>query len=118
MKAITIEFKGETLVIGESETFELGEQLEEITSLTELAEMGNKPKFHKLARCYAAMINFAGGNTTPKEIHSEMMEQIKSGDDSGDLMVAEAIGSLIAILMDGAPEVEESDGKKAKKAAS
>ena len=115
MKAITIEWKGETLVIGESETFELGEQLEDITSLTELASMGENPKFHKLARCYSTMINFAGGHTTPREIHTEMMAQIKSGDNEGDLMIAEAISSLIGILMDGAPDMDgepDDDGKK------
>lgn len=120
MKAIKIEWRGETLVIGESETFELGEQLEEITSLAELAAMGEKPKFHKLARCYAEMINFAGGQATPKEIHTEMMDQIKSGSDEGVLMIATAIASLIAILMDGAPDdldepdVSGADGKKKK----
>ena len=113
MNTLKIEWKGETLTINENEAFEVGERIEEIVTLSELAEMGNKPKFHKLARCYAEMINFAGGNTTPREIHSEMMGQMK-GDES-ELMIAEAIASLISILMDGAPEGDgEDEGKKTK----
>jgi hypothetical protein len=115
MKAIKIEWKGETLTINETEAFDVGERIEEIVTLAELAEMGNKPKFHKLARCYAEMINFAGGNTTPREIHSEMMGQMKGDHDGGELMIAEAIASLISILMDGAPESDgEESGKKTK----
>ncbi len=117
MKPIKIEWKGKTLTINEEEAFLVGERIEEIVTLTELAEMGNKPKFHKLARCYAEMINFAGGNTTPREIHSEMMAQMKGDHDGGELMIAEAIASLIAILMDGAPEGDGDEGKK-KEAAS
>ena len=91
MNTLKIEWKGETLTINENEAFEVGERIEEIVTLAELAEMGNKPKFHKLARCYAEMINFAGGNTTPREIHSEMMAQMKGDNDGGELIIAESI---------------------------
>lgn len=115
MNIIKIEWKGETLTINEDEAFEVGERIEEILTLSELAEMGGKPKFYKLARCYSEMVNFAGGHTTPREIHSEMMAQIKGDNDGGELMIAEAIASLIAILMDGAPEGDgEGEGKKTK----
>ena len=112
-KVLKIEWKGETLTINEDEAFEVGEEIEEIATLTELAEMGTRPKLHKLARCYSVMINFAGGNSTPREIHSEMMRQMKAGE-RGELMIAQAVATLIAILMDGAPENDEpaDDGKK------
>lgn len=115
MKAIKIEWRGKTLVIGESEIFELGEQIEEIVSLAELAAMGTNPKLHKLARCYATIVNFAGGNTTPKEIHTEIMDDIKNGENGGQQMIADAVGTMVAILMDGMPEVVEETGKTVKK---
>lgn len=114
MKRIEIEWKGEAFSVEEREAFELGERIEEIVTLNELAQMANKPKFRKLARCYAEIINFAGGRATPAEIYSEMMNEIKAQSSEGSaLIAAEAIGALIDILMDGAPEEEASDdGKK------
>ena len=114
MKQITIEWKGETLVIGEDEAFELGEQIEEIVTFTELISMQAKPKFHKLSRCYAVMIVFAGGYATPKEVHSMMMAQIKDKSQKA-LLVTEAVGTLISILMDGAPEEDGGDEEEGEK---
>lgn len=114
MKRIDIEWKGEAYTISESQAFELGERIEEIVTLGELAEMASRPKFRKLAKCYAEIINFAGGRVTAAEIHSEMMDQIKAqNQDASALLAAEAIGTLIEILMDGAPQEEAGDeGKK------
>lgn len=113
MKQINIEWRGELLTIGEHEAFELGERIEEIVTLAELSNMATHPKFRKLARCYAEMINFAGGHTTPGEVHSKMMAELKSGDsDKKEILVAEAVSTLIDILMDGAPEGDGGDGKK------
>lgn len=114
MKKIEIEWQGEQFTIGEHEAFELGERLEDIVTLAELAAMGEKPKFRKLARCYAEMLNFAGARVKPEQVYSEMMAELKSaGKSKGKIIVAEAIGVLIEILMDGAPEGEEpDDGKK------
>ena len=114
MKKIQIEWQGESFTIGEREAFELGERLEDIVTLAELAEMAQKPKFRKLARCYAEMLNFAGARVTPEKVYTKMMDEIKGLDGNKKTMVvAEAIGTLIEILMDGAPEVSEpDDGKK------
>tara|TARA_R110000851_G_scaffold180991_2_gene328660 strand:- start:266 stop:634 length:369 start_codon:yes stop_codon:yes gene_type:complete len=111
MDAITIEWAGEKLTINENEAFEVGELIEEIVTLGELAEMGEKPRFFKLARCYSVMINFAGGNTTPKAVHSEMMKQVKGGGEQSTLLIGDAIAGLIAILMDGS--VTDGDGEEA-----
>lgn len=114
MKQINIEWQGEKFTIGEHEAFELGERLEDIVTLAELASMAEKPKFRKLARCYAEMLNFAGARVTAEKVHSHMMNEIKGLDESKKtLIVAEAISTLIEILMDGAPTNEEpDDGKK------
>jgi hypothetical protein len=108
MPDIKIEWKGQKLVILESDTFELGEAIEEVVSLTQLSSMGKSPQFHKLARCFAIMINFAGGTTTPSEVHKEMMKEIKTGGaEAKGLLALVAVETLITILMDGAPEVGE-----------
>lgn len=122
MKQIEIEWKGEQFTIGENEAFELGERLEDIVTLSELAEMSSKPKFRKLARCYAEMLRFAGARVTPEQVHKQMMDEIKKLDgDKKTMMVAEAIGVLIEILMDGAPidgePNEEKKGSHSSKAA-
>lgn len=113
MKQINIEWKGELLTIGEHEAFELGERIEEIVTLTELSQMGQHPKFRKLARCYAEMINFAGGRTSPAEVHAKMMDELKGGKvDQKEILVAEAVSTLIDILMDGAPQGDGDDDAK------
>jgi hypothetical protein len=113
MKQISIEWKGEEFTISENEAFALGERLEDIVALTELAEMSVRPKFFKLARCYAEMLNFAGARTTPEQVHSAMMAELKTSDEAKkQVMIATAIQTLLEILMDGAPEAEASDDKK------
>lgn len=114
MKQISIEWKGESYTIEENEAFALGERLEDIVTLAELAEMAERPKFRKLARCYAEMLRFAGARVTPEQVHTQMMDEIKGlGENTKAQVVAEAIGVLIEILMDGAPVGEaQDDGKK------
>jgi len=122
MKAIEIEWKGQPLIITESEAFEIGEVIEEVVTLGELADMGERPKFRKLARCYSLMINFAGGKSTPAEVHTMMMDQIKGDGKAKELLVAHAVGTLVEILMDGAPagdgDTEKKDAPSSLKVAS
>lgn len=113
MKQISIEWEGEEFTIDESEAFLLGERLEDIVTLPELALMAQRPKFRKLARCYAEMLNFAGARVSAEKVHSVMMKEIKSaGKADQQIMVSTAIATLIEILMDGAPEDGQSDSKK------
>jgi hypothetical protein len=113
MKQISIEWEGEEFTIDESEAFLLGERLEDIVTLPELALMAQRPKFRKLARCYAEMLNFAGARVSAEKVHTVMMKEIKSaGKADQQIMVSTAIATLIEILMDGAPEDGQSDGKK------
>ena len=114
MKDIKIEWKGQKLTIREHEAFEVGEAIEEVLSLSQLANMSEKPQFHKLARCFSIMINHAGGSATPQEVHSAMMKEVKSGGPDAKAVIAvQAISTLVAILMDGAPasEGDEDEGK-------
>ncbi len=122
MKDIDIEWKGESFIIKEDEAFELAERIEEIVSISELAAMSVSPKFTKLSRCYAEMINFAGGKATPREVHQLMMAQIKNNAAVEAELATVAVTTLVAILMDGAPEDDEvepetGEAKSSSKAA-
>ena len=124
MRAIEIEWKGEFYKISEEEAFKIGEIVEEILTLPELGEMGGKPKFFKVSRCYSEMLNFCGVKVSPQEVHSEMMSQMKKGNDADNIQMvfASACTVLIEILMDGAPqeedEIVEAPKKKKRNSAS
>jgi hypothetical protein len=118
MKQISVDWAGKTYTVKEDQAFALAEEIEDIITLAELGDMGEKPKFIKLSRCYAAVVNFAGGYADPKEVHSEIMASIKGEGPAGKAdMLANLAGGLIDMLMDGAPEPtgdgdNEDDEKK------
>lgn len=113
---IDITWKGKDYSIPANETFELGEEIEDVISLAEISNMAQKPNFRRIARCYSIILNFAGAHTNPQEIHSVMMDQMKNGEEAEQLgLITSAIQTLLAILMDGAPEEMgegAGDGKK------
>ncbi len=110
MKQISVDWKGKAYTVKEDQAFALAEEIEDIVTLSELGNMGEKPKFIKLARCYAAVVNFAGGHAEPQEVHSHIMASIKGEGDAGKAdMLANLAGGLIEMLMDGAPEPDEDD---------
>lgn len=101
---ITLEFKGEFYKISDDQAFEAGEIVEDIVTLSDIAAWGQSPKFFKLAKCFGALLRFAGCKVSNQDVHSEMMAQVKgAGDGAEELLAAQAVGSLVAILMDGAP---------------
>jgi len=117
MPDIVLEWAGRDYRIPDSRAFDLGERVEDIVTLSELGEMTARPKFHKIARVYGEMLRYAGAKVTDREVHSEMMAQVKqamtmvaTGADKSDIetkakhqIAASAIATLVAILMDGAP---------------
>lgn len=116
MKQISINWAGEEYIIPEKHVFELGERIEDIISLSELSKLAESPNFRRIARCYAEMINFAGGHVTAQEIHSAMMAQLKgASDDDRMTVITAAVSTLLEILMDGAPEELMGDGDAGKK---
>lgn len=109
---VELEWKGRQFVVPEDRAFELGEVVEDIITLAELPDLATRPKFRKIARIYGAMLRFAGAKCTDAEVHSEIMAEIKSGSEKQEL-VTRAISTLVAILMDGAPEGDGAEeGKK------
>lgn len=117
---ITLEWKGDKFVIPDTEVFQVGEQIEEIVTLSDLHGMAENPRFRKLARCYAVMLRHAGARVSDQDVHSYMMDGLK-GDQEKSVMALNAITVLTEILMDGAPEMEaddDEDGGKKKKSGS
>jgi hypothetical protein len=106
MADIIIAFKGEEFVIPESRAFEIGERVEDIASLPEVLAWAKTPKFHKMARCIGAMLRAAGGRVTDKEVHAQMMVDFRGGNPSAYFA---ALASLVAVLMDGAPQGKGGD---------
>ncbi len=107
MKKIEIEWQGETLTIGEDQCFELAEEVEEVITLVDLSEIIKRPKLTKMARAYSVMINFAGGESTPAEVHKSMMQQLRNvPDEDGErrIIASDALNALVMIIMGGAPE--------------
>lgn len=114
---IAVEFKGVVYEIPDSRAFEAGEAVEDIVTLPEIAAWGENPKFFKLSRCFGALLRFAGCKVSDKEVHSEMMAQVKRAGDGGEeLLAAQAVSALVAVLMDGAPEDDGEDAAPAEKA--
>lgn len=109
MGDIVLTFKGKEFRLPENRAFEAGEAIEEIAPLAEVTTWGKRPKFFKLARCFAELLRMCGEKVTDKEVHAEMMAGFKDGNPGGYLS---AMMVLIEILMDGAPETKgEPSGK-------
>jgi len=101
MADIVLTFRGEEYVIPETRAFEIGERVEEVASLPEVLSWAKSPKFFKMARCIGVMLRAAGGRATDKEVHKQMMADFTAGNPTAYFA---ALASLVAVLMDGAPE--------------
>ena len=112
MKKIEIEWGGETLTIAEDQWFELAEEVEEVITLIDIHEITVRPKLTKIARAYSIMINFAGGESTPAEVHHDMMAQLGKSKKSGKvrkLIAANAIMVLSQVILGGAQDDDADD---------
>lgn len=101
MADIILNFRDEEYVIPETRAFEIGERVEEVASLPEVLSWAKTPRFHKMARCIGVMLRAAGGRMTDKEVHKQMMADFTAGNPAAYFA---ALASLVAVLMDGAPE--------------
>ena len=129
MRTINITFKDQAYSIPAYKAFEMGEAVENIATLADMARWQSNPRFHVMARCYGMMLRFAGAKVSDAEVHTEMMAQIKAlqadgkdgaAPDPANLFHLQAIQSLMEVLMDGMPDAlrgavdgdEDGDGKK------
>ncbi len=114
-RAINITFKGKTFSIPAYKAFEVGEAVENIATLADMARWQSNPRFHAIARCYGIMLRFAGAKVSDSDVHSEMMDQIKAMRADGaapnvaNLFHLQAIQSLMEVLMDGMPDEMRGD---------
>lgn len=121
MASIKLSFKGETYTIPEDQAFEAAEVVEEVMTIPQIVAMQENPRFTKIARCFGAMLRFAGVKVSDREVHQEMMREIASLDSDADqeqgkeMLAAQAVASLLAVLMDGAPEGDGTEGGDAGK---
>jgi len=109
MAEIRITFQGEDYVIPESRAFEIGERIEDIASLPEVIGWAKSPKFFKMARCIGVILRAAGGRMTDKDVHSQMMADFQAGNPAAYFSV---LASLVAVLMDGAPQGKAGEPEK------
>lgn len=109
MAAIPLQFRGQDYLLPEERAFAIGEEIEDIVTLQEIAAWGAKPKFHKMARCYGVLLRAAGCRVDDRDVFSDMMAELKEG---GSVVAVVAINGLLSVLMDGAPEASDGDEKK------
>lgn len=119
MADIRMTFKGAEYVIPDNRAFEIGMMIEDIVTLSSLSRLFADPKFYTIARVYGMMLRFAGCKVSDREVLSEMMAKVKSGDPgAGRIAAIEALGMIAAVLMDGAPEDGEGGSSSEKIEAS
>ena len=104
MADIRLTFKGAEYVIPDTRAFEVGMMVEDIVTLSQISKLFADPKFYTIARVYGAMLRFAGCKVSDREVLTEMMDKVKSGEPgAGRLAAIQALGAISAVLMDGAP---------------
>lgn len=100
MADIVLIFRGQEHILPEGRAFEAGEAVEEIATLPEVLGWAKRPQFHKMSRCFAAMLAVAGCRAAARDVHAEMMAGFRSGNPGAHFA---ALNALVAVLMDGAP---------------
>lgn len=104
MRAVTMQWRGAEYIIPANKAFQIGEEVEDIVTLAEIAQWGARPKMHRLARCYATMLRFAGCKVADATVFDDMMSAKE--DAGGQLLAVQAIAALAELLTGGAPEGE------------
>ena len=111
MAGISLSFRGQTWTIPENRAFEAGAAVEEVVSLSEMAQWGAQPKFFKLARAFGTLLRFAGAKCSDAEVKAEIDASILRAIDTGrdkdaatEMFAVAAMAQLQAVLFTGAPD--------------
>lgn len=112
MRAVEMQWRGQTYTIPATQAFQIGEQVEDILTLVELREWSTRPKMHKLARCFGVMLRFAGCKVADSVVYSEIMSS--KPDANGSVAAMEAMNGLAKLLMGGATD-GDGDGEAPEK---
>lgn len=115
MAQIKLTWNGETATLNDEMAFLAADAVEQVVTFGELVQMRSQPgkiRFVMLAKAYSALLTEAGIPVTPRAVHKEFMAAVHAGDKVHErLSVAlEAIDWLLVVLMDGAPQSEDSEG--------
>lgn len=123
MPDLTVTWGGKSYRVPEDQVFELTEAIERQITLPELLVMvgAGRPNFSALARVLHVMLTQVGARNVPSLIDLRRMlvgegmgslQAQAQGKESVTGAAMNAIGALIAILMDGAPDIDADDEKK------
>lgn len=113
MRAVLIEFRGQTYTVPAHRAFALGDAVETIAPLATILTWQTNPPFRVLARCYGALLRFAGVQIegraiTDEEVFAEIIGEVKTLVATGvapkGLFYQQIIEQLVAVLLDGMPE--------------
>lgn len=123
---IKLTFKGQEYAVPESRAFDLGERVEEVVTLAEMASWGRSPRYFKIAKAFGVMLRFAGCKVSDAEVKAELDASIMAaardnGADEGDvreIFAIKAVEQLQAVLFDGAPSADGESGGPGKTTAS
>lgn len=113
MRAVSIEFRGQTYTVPTHRAFALGDAVETVAPLATILSWNTNPPFRKLAQCYGVVLRFAGVQIegraiSDEEIFHDIIGQVKTlvatGSAPTGLYYQQIIEQLVALLLDGMPE--------------
>lgn len=118
MRELTLTFRGAEYRVPASKAFALADAIEDVATLQDIVAMLSNPKFAKFARVLGVALRFAGARATDQEVYGEIMAQVRSAKDTGAAPVFPAeVASIMAMLMDEAPDSLKGAGDDGPKAA-
>jgi len=104
---VTLEYNGSSYSVDADNVFALCAEIEEHITLIDL--YSPKQQFTKLAKAYAAALNFAGCKVDVEEVYSRLFIS------DGAIKTNEAIAGLLMILIPPEETIEKLGGKTEKK---
>lgn len=114
MRDIVLNYRGQDYRVPANRAFQLGERVEDIVRVDEVATFRARPKFFKMSRAYGEMLRFAGCRISDEEIHADLMRDLMTpgsvGD--GDHAILAALDNLFTILTQGAGDLLTPDPEK------
>jgi len=98
MREVKMTWRGRDYTIPANRAFAIGEQIEDIVTLADVASWGHRPKMFKLSKAYGEMLRFAGCKVADETV----LEAITPVDGKEQDAASNAIKALIDLLLSGA----------------
>lgn len=104
MADIRMTFKGAEYVIPDNRAFAAVDVVEEFITLGQIPRQSRDPQFGKISKAYGALLRFAGCKVSDREVFTEIMKAVNSGEPgAGHAAAMEHIAALAMVVMEGAP---------------